>query len=42
MLLKDLTKLQIERYIIFLKENKNFTTTFYEIGDGIAVSTKND
>ena len=33
---------KIERYIIFLKENKNFTTTFYEIGDGIAVSTKND
>lgn len=32
---------KIARYVTFLKENPEFTTTFYEIGDGISVSTKN-
>ena len=32
---------KIARYITFLKENPEFTTVFYEMGDGIAVSTKN-
>lgn len=32
---------KIENYITFIKENENFTTVFYEIGDGIAVSKKN-
>ena len=26
-------------YIDFLKNNEEFTTTFYDIGDGLAVST---
>lgn len=29
---------KIEKYIVFLKENNDFETTFYDIGDGIAVS----
>lgn len=34
----------IERYIEFLKDNKEFKTRFFDIGDGIAVSkrTKNE
>ena len=27
-------------YIDFLKNNKEFVTTFYEIGDGISISKK--
>ena len=27
-------------YIEFLKENKNYDTTFYDIGDGISISIK--
>lgn len=30
---------KIRSYITFLQENKEFDTTFYEIGDGISVST---
>lgn len=32
---------KIARYVTFLKENPEFTTTFYEIGDTISVSKKN-
>lgn len=32
---------KIARYVTFLKENPEFTTTFYEMGDGISVSVKN-
>ena len=35
----DLTE-KIEGYITFLKDNENFTTKFYDIGDGLSVSTK--
>ena len=31
---------KIKEYISFLKENEQYTTTIYEIGDGIAVSKK--
>ncbi len=31
---------KIKDYITFLKENENYNTTIYEIGDGIAVSEK--
>lgn len=31
---------KINDYIIFLKENKNYNTTFYSIGDGISISEK--
>ncbi len=31
---------KIEKYIEFLKENKDFETKFYDIGDGISVSVK--
>ena len=31
---------KIKDYITFLKENDNYNTTIYEIGDGIAVSEK--
>lgn len=31
---------KIKDYITFLKENDEFETTFYELGDGIAVSTR--
>jgi len=31
---------KIENYIEFLKENKEFDTNFYDIGDGLAVSVK--
>ena len=33
---------KIQHYITYLKENKEYTTTFYDIGDGIAVSKKNE
>lgn len=33
---------KIEDYIEFLKENKDFDTTFYDVGDGISVSIKKD
>ena len=32
---------KIEKYIDFLKENKDFNTRFFEVGDGIAISRKN-
>lgn len=32
---------KIRRYIDFLKANEEFTTTFYSIGDGVAVSKRN-
>lgn len=31
---------KIKQYITFLKENKNYKTTFHKTGDGIAVSEK--
>lgn len=31
---------KIKKYINFLKENKEFETTFYQLGDGISVSRK--
>lgn len=31
---------KIRKYIEFLKENKNYDTTFYKLGDGVAVSIK--
>jgi len=31
---------KIENYIEFLKENKEFDTKFYDVGDGLAVSVK--
>lgn len=33
---------KIEDYIEYLKTNKEFTTKFYDIGDGLSVSYKND
>lgn len=33
---------KLNNYIDFLKENKEFKTTFYEIGDGISISKKNN
>jgi len=33
---------KIEGYIEFLKENEEFDTTFYDIGDGLSVSTWKD
>ena len=33
---------KIRNYIDFLKENLEFNTTFYKIGDGISVSIKNE
>jgi len=33
---------KIENYIEFLKENEEFDTTFYDIGDGLSVSTWKD
>lgn len=32
---------KIEKYIDFLKDNKEFKTRFFEVGDGIAISRKN-
>lgn len=37
---KKLVK-KIIKYVDFLKENKEFTTKFYECGDGISVSKRN-
>ena len=31
---------KIQKYIDYLKNNKEFTTIFYELGDGIAISKK--
>ena len=36
---KQLVK-KIRKYIEFLKENKDYDTTFYKLGDGVAVSIK--
>ena len=36
---KQLVK-KIRKYIEYLKENKNYKTTFYDLGDGVAVSIK--
>ena len=33
---------KIKRYIDYLKNNEEFTTEFYDIGDGISISKKND
>ncbi len=38
--LRSLVK-KIKIYIEFLKNNQEFNTTFYEIGDGISVSSRN-
>ncbi len=32
---------KIKEYIAFLKENPDFHTDFYEVGDGVTVSTRN-
>lgn len=31
---------KIKKYIMYLKENESYDTTFYDIGDGIAISKK--
>ena len=31
---------KLEDYIVFLKENKEFDTEFYDVGDGLSVSVK--
>ena len=31
---------KIEKYIDFLKSNKDFKTRFFEVGDGIAISRR--
>ncbi len=31
---------KIEKYILFLKENEEFDTKFYDVGDGLSVSVK--
>ena len=36
---KQLVK-KIRNYIEFLKENKNYETTFYKLGDGVSISIK--
>ena len=33
---------KIRKYINFLKENEEFNTTFYDVGDGVSVSKKNN
>lgn len=33
---------KLEDYVTFLKENEEFTTDFYDIGDGISVSRRNE
>ncbi len=38
--LRSLVK-KIKIYMDFLKNNKDFTTTFYDVGDGVAVSKRN-
>lgn len=39
---KDLRELvgKIIKYIEFLKDNKNYITTFYKVGDGLSISKK--
>ena len=32
---------KLEKYIFFLKDNKEFKTRFFDIGDGIAISRRN-
>lgn len=31
---------KLEKYILFLKDNKDFKTRFFEVGDGIAISRR--
>ncbi len=31
---------KLEKYIVFLKDNKEFKTRFFEVGDGIAISRR--
>lgn len=31
---------KIRKYIVYLKENKNYVTEFYDVGDGIAVTKR--
>lgn len=31
---------KLEKYIVFLKDNKDFKTRFFEVGDGIAISRR--
>ena len=33
---------KIRKYINFLKENEEFNTTFYDVGDGVSISKKNN
>ena len=33
---------KIKKYIDFLKENEEFNTTFYDLGDGVSVSKRKD
>ena len=33
---------KINDYIEFLKDNKEFTTTFLSIGDGLGITKRND
>ena len=33
---------KVEEYIVYLKENKEFETNFYDVGDGLSVSVKKD
>ena len=33
---------KIENYIIFLKDNTEFETKFYDVGDGLSVSVKKE
>ena len=33
---------KIEEYNEFLRDNKEFTTKFYEIGDGLSLSYRNE
>ncbi len=39
--LKSLVE-KIENYVEFLKDNTEFTTKFYNVGDGLSVSVKNE
>lgn len=33
---------KIEKYIVFLKDNEEFETKFYDVGDGLSVSVKKE
>jgi len=33
---------KIRKYVDFLKDNEEFTTSFYDIGDGVSISKKNN